>query len=82
VPQQQKDWWFDKVADEMAKRGKGIGKLPPELQKKVFEEVDGFPISLEEAKEARLRLMDERKAYVTTHTSTTFVGNTFNLCEH
>ncbi len=82
VPPQQKHWWLDKVADELAKRGKGIAKLPPELQKKVFEEFDGFPISLEEAKEARLRLIDERKAYVTTHTSTTFVGNTFNLCEH
>jgi hypothetical protein len=37
---------------------------------------------MEEAKEVWLKLMDERKAYVATHTSTAFEGNAFNLCEH
>ncbi len=66
----------------MVRRGKAFRKLSPELRKKVFDYVDGFPISLEEAKEVRLDLMDERKAYATAHTSTAFEGNSFNLCEH
>ena len=76
-----RDWWFDEVEEEMMRDGKALGKLSAELRKNICEDVDDFPISLEEAKEARLRLMEERKAYVTTH-STAFEGNKFNLCEH
>jgi hypothetical protein len=77
-----RDWWFDEVEEDMMRDGKALGKLSAELRKCIREDVDEFPISLEEAKEARLRLMEERKAYVTTHTSTAFEGNKFSLCEH
>lgn len=66
----------------MMRDGKALGKLSAELRKTICEDVDEFLISLEEAKEARLRLMEERKSYVTTHTSTAFEGNKFSLCEH
>jgi hypothetical protein len=81
VPPQQKDWWSNELEGKMTS-GKALGKLSPELRKMVFDDVDDFPISLEEAKEVRLVLMEERKAYGATHTSTAFEGNTFNLCEH
>lgn len=54
-----------------------LGKLSAKLRNKVFGGVDEFRISLEEVKQARLWLMDERKAYETTHKSTAFEGNTF-----
>jgi hypothetical protein len=82
VPPQQKDWWFDEVVRQTARSGKALAKLSPELRDKVCEDVENFPINMEEAKEERLKLMDERKAYVTTHASTAFEGNTFSLCEH
>ena len=46
-----------------------------------MDHVDGFPISLEEAKTLRLELMDERKAFVARHDKK-FAEATFSLCEH
>lgn len=66
----------------MMRDGKALGKLSAELRKNICENVDDLPISLEEAKDARLRIMDERKMYTTTHTSTGFEGNKFSFCEH
>jgi hypothetical protein len=82
VPPQQKDWWFDEILGQTARSGKALAKLSAELKYKIFDDVEEFPIGMEEAKKVRLKLMHERKAYVTTHTSTAFEGNTFNLCEH
>ena len=56
--------------------------LPAELEEKVVEGVDGgVPMSLEEAKEIRLRLMEERKAFV-EEVDTDFQNYTFSFCEH
>jgi Protein of unknown function (DUF4246) len=45
VPCQQKDWWTTVI------QRKGVlAQLPFELQEQVFDEVEGFPISLKEAK--------------------------------
>jgi hypothetical protein len=82
VPPQQRDWWADEIVTQTGRSGKALAKLSAELKEKVFEDVEDFPISMKEAKEMRLKLMDERKVYVTTHTDTAFQGNTFNLCEH
>jgi hypothetical protein len=82
VPPQQRDWWAEEIIKQMEKSGKGFAKLSSELRDMIFEDVEEFPIGMEEAKEVRLKLMDERKAYVTTHTETAFEGNTFSLCEH
>jgi hypothetical protein len=56
-------------------------QLPVEIHQEVMDHVDGFPISLEEAKTLRLELMDERKAFVARHDEK-FAEATFNLCEH
>ncbi|KAF9041274.1 hypothetical protein BJ165DRAFT_1530017 [Panaeolus papilionaceus] len=45
-----------------------LGQLPVELQMHIFEDVDEFPIDMEEAKAQRLELMDERKATVVDST--------------
>lgn len=77
VPCQQKDWWSDAV-----RRGGGaIPSLPVELQDHVFRDVDDFPISLQEAKELRLKLMEERKVYVLKNDAA-FNQHAFSLCEH
>ncbi|RXW19962.1 hypothetical protein EST38_g5891 [Candolleomyces aberdarensis] len=69
VPCQRQDWW----AEEMLKtsqsssakpklpdpKDRGIHKLPPELQKIVFDGVDDFPIGMDKAKEYRKELMEE-----------------------
>jgi hypothetical protein len=59
VPAQRRDWWMRQVPWQRILR-----PLPLELKNMVEEQVDDFPISMEEAKEIRKRLMEERKAYV------------------
>ncbi|KAF9519029.1 hypothetical protein BS47DRAFT_1388453 [Hydnum rufescens UP504] len=76
VPCQQKDWWTTEI-----QRAGVLAKLPFELQDQVFNEVKGFPISLKEAKEQRLELMEERKSFAFAH-ERGFEDSYFSLCEH
>jgi hypothetical protein len=55
--------------------------LPTELQNEVIRKVEEFPIGIEEAKELRLELMEERKVFVQKHDQR-FASETFSLCEH
>ena len=61
VPCQQKEWWVEAV--------RSIGPLgstlPPELTSKIMHDVD-LPITMEKAKEQRLELMQERRAFEVT----------------
>lgn len=57
-----------------------LQRLPAELTMEVVGRLDS-PMSMEEAKELRLELMDERKAFVDEQTDM-FHSNTFSLCEH
>ncbi|KAG6844881.1 hypothetical protein H0H87_002716 [Tephrocybe sp. NHM501043] len=75
VPCQQRDWWGEEL-----RRG-AIPKLPLEVQDQIFKRVDEFPISLNEAKEMRLELMDEKSRFVYCNDQA-FSQHTFNLCEH
>lgn len=81
VPPQQREWWGDRLNTDFAGTEKALGKLSNELKNKVFEGVDDFPIGMEEAKEIRLRLMDERKIYG-REAGQNFLKNFFNLREH
>jgi hypothetical protein len=81
VPPQQRHWWSEGVIRDFAKHGEGFAKLSAELKEKVFESVDDFPIGMEEAKDIRLQLMEERKRYV-VHQKEEFEKTTFSLCEH
>jgi hypothetical protein len=76
VPCQQREWWAQEIL------GHGLyHKLPAEIQNEIIHHVDDFPIGLEEAKELRLELMEERKAFVKRHDGQ-FTSETFSLCEH
>ena len=55
--------------------------LPVELTDKIIDDVSDMPISLEEAKEIRLELMEERKAFV-EDVKTELESYTFSFCEH
>lgn len=57
------------------------GKLPRELFNEVTSYLDDFPITMEEAKELRLELMEERKA-VYSDQEESFQEHTFSLCKH
>lgn len=75
VPCQRKDWWREEI-------GPGFGEiLPREVWDLVFEGVDEFPIGLEEAKEMRLELMEERNAHA-LDLSAVLEEEIFFLCEH
>ncbi|KAG5652503.1 hypothetical protein H0H81_004816 [Sphagnurus paluster] len=67
VPCQQAAWWRDAVLDELEGSsgygGKGLAGLPQEIKDQIFNDVDDFPISVEEAKEFRLELMEERRKF-------------------
>ena len=57
VPCQRRDWWEDSVNKQTA-----IGGLPLELQDQIFQKVESkFPLGVEEAKELRLALINERE---------------------
>jgi hypothetical protein len=83
VPPQRRDWWAEAILEDFAvhKRNDAFGKLSQEISDKVFESVDDFPIGMREAKEIRLKLMEERKNYV-VESNNAFEFNEFSLCEH
>jgi hypothetical protein len=81
VPPQQREWWAKEVDVQTADQTMGIGGLSWELKNHVFENVEDFPISLEEAKALRLELMEERKHYL-TQIGEVFMAHEFSLCEH
>jgi hypothetical protein len=81
VPPQQRDWWGEEVAKQGGTGGKGFGKLSTELKDKIIDEVDDFPIGMDEAKEFRLKLMEERSKYV-ADSRAVFERMEFSLCEH
>jgi len=81
VPPQQKSWWADVVPNDAVKDGGMSAALSTELKDQIFSGVDDFPISIEEAKKLRLKLMEERSVYqVKQNEAFTNVG--FSLCEH
>ncbi|RDB21416.1 hypothetical protein Hypma_011642 [Hypsizygus marmoreus] len=77
VPCQRRDWWSEPIEDEKGP----ISALPAELRDRIFGDVEDFPISLEEAKGLRVKLMEERKVYVVEH-DRAFKQHFFSLCEH
>ena len=76
VPPQQREWWRKGLQEE-----KALGKLPNELADRVVDEVSDFPISLQEAKELRLDVLEERKAYA-NDVDADLKTLTFSFCEH
>ncbi|KAJ1953548.1 hypothetical protein EC988_002926 [Linderina pennispora] len=75
VPPQQQDWWAEKLLGLPR-----FGSLPLTIKDCLFEQIE-WPISLEKAREERLKLMAERSTNNETVTSMYFEQE-FNLCEH
>ena len=76
VPPQQKSWWSPEIRDSDRLAG-----MPNEVVDQIVHDVDDFPISLEEAKELRLELMEERKVFV-DEVDRDIQSSTFFFCEH
>ncbi|KAI7542407.1 hypothetical protein KC331_g8000 [Hortaea werneckii] len=77
VPPQRKDWWQESALAS----GSRFGELPPELVENVVRNVEDFSIDLEEAKQLRLELMEERKVFVAA-ADAKLREDTFSFCEH
>ncbi|KAJ3535176.1 hypothetical protein NMY22_g6606 [Coprinellus aureogranulatus] len=58
---------------------KGLAKLPTELKDHVFGQVDGFPMTMIDAKNLRTELMKERKKFVKKHWKELRNSNSFSL---
>lgn len=58
---------------------KGLAKLPMELKDHVFGQVDGFPMTVLDAKNLRTELMKERKKFVKKHWKELRNSNSFSL---
>ncbi|KAK4634837.1 hypothetical protein CLAFUW4_00328 [Fulvia fulva] len=77
VPPQQREWW----ARAMEEKGTLSQKLPMELVDQIIEDVEDFPITLEEAKELRGQLIEERKVYV-NDSMQPYQNDGYCFCEH
>jgi hypothetical protein len=75
VPPQQKDWWADTVMGFEPLRS-----LPNEIKEMITEEVT-HPVSLEEAKRIRERLMKERSSQ-NLDDERTYRSAEWGFCEH
>ncbi|KAG5637120.1 hypothetical protein H0H81_005713 [Sphagnurus paluster] len=77
VPCQQQHWWIDAIRRSHNK----ISVLPIEVQDTIFGFLDEFPINMQEAKEERVMLMDERKLFIVAQNKR-YMETYFSLCEH
>ncbi|KXN80705.1 hypothetical protein AN958_08286 [Leucoagaricus sp. SymC.cos] len=78
VPCQRRDWWGEAVVSDT----RALARLPVELRDKVVHEVEEFPIDLDQARQLRENLMEERKEYVIGYQDAAFKSATISLCEH
>jgi hypothetical protein len=76
VPPQRQDWWTGRYKPEEGK----MLRLPPEVREMVMDKVE-WPMSLKEAKEVRLELMDERSV-MDSKADSIMENTSFNFCEH
>jgi hypothetical protein len=78
IPCQRRDWWADAILSET----EAFARLPKELRDKVVDDVEEFPIDMEQAKKLREELMEERKEYVIGYQQANFKNCIISLCEH
>lgn len=76
VPPQRKDWWSEQLLEM------GIfSNLSKEVYEMIIDAVEEFPIGMDEAKQLRLGLMEERKSFSVQQESA-FQANVYSLCKH
>lgn len=64
VPPQQREWW----SQEVRQRSPVLWRLPNEIWTKIVSEVDGLPLTDEEAELTRSEFLQERAEYQRKHT--------------
>ncbi|KAH9860678.1 hypothetical protein J1614_012010 [Plenodomus biglobosus] len=79
VPPQQRDWWLREVKAEKENR---VSNLPAELIDMIGDEVEDFPIGLDEAKKLREEIMAERGRLDVNVLEAQQLGYGFSFCEH
>lgn len=77
VPPQQRDWW----RRELVTGATRLGELPAEVMDMIADEVEDFPIGMEEAKRIREQLMAER-TQLDDEVDNSVRSCQFNFCEH
>ena len=77
IPPQQKDWWAKKIDEEGH-----LAKLPIEISELIYDRVEEFPLSFEQAKEVRAELMRERGAHNDKVADGSFLNQSYCFCEH
>ncbi|KAF9523657.1 hypothetical protein CPB83DRAFT_886802 [Crepidotus variabilis] len=88
VPCQQQEWWWEKImttdktrpAVEVKGVRPSVSQVPIELQEGILQDVD-FPFDLEQAKELRLELIEERKTFA-LKSSKAFVQTDISLTQY
>ncbi|KAG8944919.1 hypothetical protein FRC04_001360 [Tulasnella sp. 424] len=78
IPPQQAEWY--EVAMQQAPENSLLRKLPAEIMREITRHLPNLT-TLEEAKQYRLELMDERTAFVEKQDEECFESQ-FNFCEH
>lgn len=78
IPLQQAHWALE--AMQNAPEGGPFGKLPLELLQHITERTETL-MTEQEAKQYRVELMNERKAFVAQHDEEIY-GAPFSMCEH
>ncbi|KAG8901616.1 hypothetical protein FRC01_009802 [Tulasnella sp. 417] len=78
IPPQQAEWY--ELAMQRAPETSLFRRLPAEIMREITRNLP-YLMSLDEAKKYRLKLMDERTAFVGTHDER-FFASEFNFCEH
>lgn len=82
IPCQQREWWAESVRQRTTlgrPNNNYLGKLPTEIWDSIVDMVEEFPLSLEEARALRQKLMNERTMFTRMHEQTIAP---FSLCEH
>lgn len=64
VPPQRRDWWAEEVRRNNAK----LWRLPKEIWNRIVENVEGYPVGIEEGELMRQEFMAERAEYQRKHT--------------
>ncbi|KAK4691600.1 hypothetical protein P7C71_g5428, partial [Lecanoromycetidae sp. Uapishka_2] len=82
IPPQQKSWLSKEVLERSDSLVARTSRLPNELVDKIVKNVSHSTMTLGEAKEIRLRLMEERKALVDQADTIMHHEMSFNFCEH
>lgn len=82
IPPQQRSWLSSETVERTNSLLQRTAELPNELVDKIVPHISFSTVTLDEAKEFRLKLMEERKAFVYNMNGHIENFAKFNFCEH